>query len=94
MNRLTRILTLFLLLITFIVPCFAAEEAADGSINYFAPMMDDEAYGVDALMWIGMPGSSGTLGIAELLSGKKNPKGCCSTAISFCDTITLTINKK
>ncbi len=45
MNRLTRILTLFLLLITFIAPCFAAEEAADGSINYFAPMMDDEAYG-------------------------------------------------
>ena len=37
--------------------------------------VDDEAYGVDALMWIGMPGSSGTLGIAELLSGKKNPSG-------------------
>ena len=31
---------MFLLIITFIAPCFAAEEAADGSINYYIPLSD------------------------------------------------------
>ncbi|MBO4988925.1 MAG: glycoside hydrolase family 3 C-terminal domain-containing protein [Clostridia bacterium] len=36
---------------------------------------DDAAYGIDSLMWVGLPGSTGTKGIAKILSGKVNPSG-------------------
>ncbi len=37
--------------------------------------VNDSVYGIDGLMWIGEPGSSGTFGIARLLSGKAAPSG-------------------
>ena len=37
--------------------------------------VDDPSYGIDALLWIGTPGSSGNYGVARLLSGKVAPSG-------------------
>ena len=35
--------------------------------------MDD--YNVDACLWIGYPGLSGFMGVANILAGKENPSG-------------------
>ena len=37
--------------------------------------VDDEAYGVDAVMWIGFTGVNGLRGVADLLIGDANPSG-------------------
>lgn len=34
-----------------------------------------EDYGVDACLWIGLPGQTGLQSVAEILSGKRNPSG-------------------
>lgn len=37
--------------------------------------LDDEAYGVDAAMWIGSVGQNGIYAVGELLTGEVNPSG-------------------
>ncbi len=37
--------------------------------------VDSESYGIDALLWVGEPGSTGTLAIGNVLCGKVNPSG-------------------
>lgn len=48
-------------------------------INSAYPMeldwLDEEAYGVDAALWIGTPGLKGFTGVAQLLTGETAPSG-------------------
>ena len=37
--------------------------------------VEKEEYGIDAVLWIGAVGQSGTRGVADILSGKANPSG-------------------
>lgn len=37
--------------------------------------VDEEEYGVDACLWVGAVGQSGTRGVADVISGKANPSG-------------------
>lgn len=37
--------------------------------------LDVEAYGVDACLWIGLPGASGMVGVGTILGGQVNPSG-------------------
>lgn len=40
-----------------------------------ANFIDDEAYGIDAALWIGTPGQTGLYAVAEVLAGNVNPSG-------------------
>ncbi|WP_407271890.1 glycoside hydrolase family 3 C-terminal domain-containing protein [Radiobacillus sp. PE A8.2] len=44
-----------------------------------AGFIDDSEYGIDAALWIGMPGQTGLYGVAEILAGNINPSGKLST---------------
>ncbi len=48
-------------------------------INSATPMelgfIDDEAYNVDACLWIGHPGEAGITGVGTILTGRSNPSG-------------------
>ena len=37
--------------------------------------INDPAYGIDAVLWVGIGGTSGTLGIGRILSGEVSPSG-------------------
>ncbi len=37
--------------------------------------IDDPAYGIDAVLWVGVGGTAGTLGIGKILSGEVSPSG-------------------
>ena len=37
--------------------------------------IDDPAYGIDAMLWVGEPGSTGTAAIADILDGTTTPSG-------------------
>ena len=37
--------------------------------------IDDPAYGIDAVLWVGIGGTAGTLGIGKILSGEVSPSG-------------------
>lgn len=37
--------------------------------------VDEEEYGIDACLWVGAVGQSGTRGVADVLCGKANPSG-------------------
>lgn len=37
--------------------------------------IDDPAYGIDAVLWVGIGGTAGTLGIGRILSGEVSPSG-------------------
>lgn len=37
--------------------------------------LDEESYGVDACLWIGLPGASGMVGVGAILGGQVNPSG-------------------
>lgn len=53
-------------------------------INSANPILDDlvenETYGIDAALWIGLPGSHGIPAVADILSGVVTPSGRMSTA--------------
>lgn len=53
-------------------------------INAANPILDDlvenEAYGIDAALWIGFPGSHGMGAVASIISGAVTPSGRLSTA--------------
>lgn len=53
-------------------------------INAANPIQDDfidnEAYGIDAALWIGFPGSVGIKAVADILIGKTTPSGRLSSA--------------
>lgn len=40
-----------------------------------AAFIEDEAYGIDAALWIGSVGQTGLYGVADILSGAVNPSG-------------------
>ena len=40
-----------------------------------AAFINDEAYGIDAAMWVGSVGQTGLYGVTDLLTGKANPSG-------------------
>ncbi len=40
-----------------------------------AAFIEDEAYGIDAALWIGSVGQTGLYGVADIISGKVNPSG-------------------
>ena len=37
--------------------------------------INDPAYGIDAVLWVGIGGTSGTLGVGKILSGEVSPSG-------------------
>ena len=37
--------------------------------------IDDPAYGIDAVLWVGIGGTAGTLGVGKILSGEVSPSG-------------------
>ena len=37
--------------------------------------IDDPAYGIDAVLWVGIGGTAGTLGVGKILSGQVSPSG-------------------
>ena len=42
--------------------------------------LDNAAYGIDAAVWIGLPGAAGIPAVADILSGSTTPSGRLSTA--------------
>lgn len=44
-----------------------------------AEFIDDEAYGIDAALWIGTPGQTGLYAVSEILAGNVNPSGRLSS---------------
>ncbi|MBQ7243803.1 MAG: glycoside hydrolase family 3 C-terminal domain-containing protein [Bacilli bacterium] len=47
----------------------------NSAVDVRCDFLDDERYGVDAAMWIGLPGATGMKGVADALVGKVNPSG-------------------
>lgn len=44
-------------------------------LDFLRPDICGVDYGIDACMWIGLPGESGINGVAEIIAGKVNPSG-------------------
>ena len=44
-----------------------------------ASFLNDEAYGIDAALWIGTPGQTGLYAVADILAGNINPSGRLSS---------------
>ena len=47
----------------------------NSAVTLQCDFIDDPRYGIDAAMWIGLPGASGLRGVAKALSGEINPSG-------------------
>ena len=47
----------------------------NSALNVQCDFIDDERYGIDAAMWIGLPGATGMRGVADVLVGDVNPSG-------------------
>lgn len=47
----------------------------NSAVDLQCDFIDDERYGIDAAMWIGLPGATGMKGVARALAGKANPSG-------------------
>ena len=47
----------------------------NSAVTLQCDFIDEEKYGVDAAMWIGLPGATGMKGVADALVGKVNPSG-------------------
>ena len=47
----------------------------NSALDIRCDFIDDERYGIDAAMWIGLPGATGMKGVADALVGKVNPSG-------------------
>ena len=50
----------------------------NSAVTLQCDFLDDEKFGIDAAMWIGLPGASGMRGVAKALVGKVNPSGSLS----------------
>lgn len=50
----------------------------NSAVDVRCDFIDDERYGIDAAMWIGLPGATGMKGVADALVGKANPSGSLS----------------
>lgn len=44
-------------------------------LDFLRPDLCGTDYGIDACMWIGLPGESGINGVADIIAGKVNPSG-------------------
>lgn len=44
-------------------------------LDFLRPDICGTDYGIDACMWIGLPGESGINGVADIIAGKVNPSG-------------------
>ena len=47
----------------------------NSAVNVRCDFIDDDRYGIDAALWIGLPGATGMKGVADVLSGTVNPSG-------------------
>lgn len=47
----------------------------NSAVTLQCDFIDNEKYGIDACMWIGLPGATGMRGVAKALVGKVNPSG-------------------
>lgn len=47
----------------------------NSAMNVQCDFIDNEKYGIDAAMWIGLPGATGMKAVADALVGKVNPSG-------------------
>lgn len=47
----------------------------NSAVNVRCDFIDDDRYGVDAALWIGLPGATGMKGVADVLSGAVSPSG-------------------
>lgn len=47
----------------------------NSAVTLRCDFIDNEKYGIDAAMWIGLPGATGLKGVARCLAGKANPSG-------------------
>ncbi|MBO5529434.1 MAG: glycoside hydrolase family 3 C-terminal domain-containing protein [Bacilli bacterium] len=47
----------------------------NSAVNVRCDFIDDDRYGIDAAMWIGLPGATGMKSVADALVGKINPSG-------------------
>lgn len=47
----------------------------NSAVTLQCDFIDDEKYGIDAAMWIGLPGATGMKAVAAALAGKINPSG-------------------
>lgn len=53
----------------------------NSAVTLQCDFLDNEVYGVDAAMWIGLPGATGMKAVAKALVGKVNPSGGLSDII-------------
>lgn len=53
----------------------------NSAVTLRADFIEDERYGVDAAMWIGLPGATGMKAVARALVGKVNPSGKLSDTL-------------
>ena len=47
----------------------------NSAVDIRCDFINDDRYGIDAAMWIGLPGASGMKGVADCLVGRVNPSG-------------------
>lgn len=47
----------------------------NSAVNVRCDFIDDDRFGIDAAMWIGLPGATGMRSVAKALVGKVNPSG-------------------
>ena len=53
----------------------------NSAVTLQCDFVNDEKYGIDACMWIGLPGATGMRGVAKALVGKVNPSGRLSDTL-------------